>query len=94
MKAVLIPRFGPAAEVAEVAELPEPAPPGPGQVLFGKRSLRRALSNYVDHFHAERNHQGKGNVLLFPRVSDRSLKDLCNAASDWAALRYYHREAA
>src|SRR5690349_14202327 len=31
-------------------------------ILFGKRSLRRALSNYVDHFHVERNHQGKGNV--------------------------------
>jgi transposase len=40
-------------------------------ILFGERSLRRALSNYVDHFHAERNHQGKGNVLLFPRATDR-----------------------
>ena len=35
-------------------------------ILFGERSLRRALSEYVEHFHAERNHQGKGNVLLFP----------------------------
>ena len=35
-------------------------------ILFGERSLRRALSEYVDHFHAERNHQGQGNVLLFP----------------------------
>ena len=40
-------------------------------ILFGERSLRRALSNYVDHFHAERNHQAKGNVLLFPRNTDR-----------------------
>ena len=29
--------------------------------LFGERSLRRALSQYVEHFHAERNHQGKGD---------------------------------
>jgi Integrase core domain len=36
-------------------------------ILFGERSLRRALNEYVDHYHAERNHQGKGNVLLFPR---------------------------
>jgi putative transposase len=44
---------------------------GPVQVvLFGERSLRRALSEYVEHFHAERNHQGKGNVLLFPRDTD------------------------
>jgi len=40
-------------------------------VLFGERSLRRALSEYVEHFHAERNHQGKGNVLLFPRDTVR-----------------------
>src|ERR1700674_559554 len=32
-------------------------------ILFGERSLRQALSEYVEHFHAERNHQGKGNVL-------------------------------
>jgi hypothetical protein len=36
-------------------------------ILLGERSLRRALSEYVEHFHAERNHQGKGNILLFPR---------------------------
>jgi len=34
--------------------------------LFGENSLRRAVSNYLDHFHHERNHQGKGNLLLFP----------------------------
>jgi transposase InsO family protein len=40
-------------------------------ILFGERSLRRALSECVDHFHTERNHQWKGNVLLFPRNTDR-----------------------
>ena len=35
-------------------------------ILFGEASLRRALTNFIDHFHVERNHQGKGNVLLFP----------------------------
>jgi hypothetical protein len=35
-------------------------------ILFGEASLRRALTDFVDHFHGERNHQGKGNVLLFP----------------------------
>src|SRR3954447_12112977 len=33
---------------------------------IGERSLRRALNQYIAHFHRERNHQGKGNVLLFP----------------------------
>ncbi len=34
MRAVLIPRFGPAVDVAEVVDLPDPGPPGPGQVLL------------------------------------------------------------
>src|SRR5215510_9751294 len=38
-------------------------------ILFGEASLRHALTQYVQHFHYERNHQGKGNVLLFPSVS-------------------------
>src|SRR5436853_4123612 len=39
-------------------------------ILFGERSLRRSVSEYVAHYHAERNHQGKSNVLLFPRVTE------------------------
>ena len=35
-------------------------------ILFGEASLRRALSEFIDHHHSERNHQGKGNLLLFP----------------------------
>jgi len=36
------------------------------RILFGERSLRRALIQFQEHYHAERNHQGKNNVLLFP----------------------------
>jgi putative transposase len=35
-------------------------------ILFGEASLRRALTEYIEHHHFERNHQGKGNLLLFP----------------------------
>jgi transposase InsO family protein len=35
-------------------------------ILFGEASLRRALTQFHEHYHTERNHQGKGNVLLFP----------------------------
>ena len=35
-------------------------------ILFGEASLRRALNEYIEHHHFERNHQGKGNLLLFP----------------------------
>src|SRR5713101_5769817 len=64
-------------------------------ILFGERSLRRALSEYVDHFHTERNHQGKGNVLLFPRVNDRQREGPVRCRDRLGGLlRYYHREAA
>lgn len=64
-------------------------------ILFGERSLRRALSNYVDHFHTERNHQGKGNTLLFPRTTDRHREGPVRCRERMGGLlRYYHREAA
>jgi len=40
-------------------------------ILFGQASLRHALCEYVSHFHAERNHQGKDNLILFPVPVDR-----------------------
>lgn len=66
-------------------------------ILFGERSLRRALQNYLVHYHAERNHQGKGNVLLFPPVNQLPPKTpervQCRERLG-GLLRYYHREAA
>jgi hypothetical protein len=64
-------------------------------ILFGEGSLRRALSEYVEHFHAERNHQGKGNVLLFPRDTGvrRTGAVQCRERLG-GLLRYYHQEAA
>ena len=35
-------------------------------MLCGEASLRHALQEYVEHYHHERNHQGKDHVLLFP----------------------------
>jgi hypothetical protein len=60
-------------------------------ILFGERSLRRMLREYVEHFHAERNHQGKGNVLLFPRGTNfrRDGSVQCRERLG-GLLRYYH----
>ena len=64
-------------------------------ILFGERSLRRALSEYVAHYHAERNHQGKDNVLLFPRDEQVRRGGLVQCRERLGGLlRYYHREAA
>ncbi len=64
-------------------------------ILFGERSLRRALGEYVAHYHAERNHQGKSNVLLFPLVSGnrREVPVQCRERLG-GLLRFYHRAAA
>jgi hypothetical protein len=64
-------------------------------ILFGERSLRRALREYVSHFHAERNHQGKGNVLLFPQdLAQRGTGSVQCHERLGGLLRYYDREAA
>jgi Integrase core domain len=65
-------------------------------ILSGEASLRHALTQYVEHFHHERNHQGKGNVLLFPTVSQGPLREgpiECRERLG-GLLKYYERQAA
>jgi transposase InsO family protein len=66
-------------------------------ILFGEVSLRRALREYLTHFHQERNHQGKGNVLLFPTAT-KAVNDVDGSVGCkerlGGLLKYYHREAA
>lgn len=64
-------------------------------ILFGEGSLRRALQNYLAHYHAERNHQGKGNVLLFPQMTQSPREEPVQCRERLGGLlRYYHRQAA
>jgi transposase InsO family protein len=65
-------------------------------ILFGESSLRRALTNFCEHYHAERNHQGKGNRLLFPQsASPPSGQKVVRCQERLGGLlKYYHREAA
>jgi putative transposase len=65
-------------------------------ILFGEGSLRHALNEYMDHYHHERNHQGKGNVLLFPMSSAaaRRTGPMCCRERLGGLLRYYTCEAA
>jgi putative transposase len=65
-------------------------------ILFGEASLQHALQEYVAHYHHERNHQGKGNVLLFPAVSqdrERAGPMQCRERLG-GLLKYYTYEAA
>src|SRR5262245_24087935 len=64
-------------------------------ILFGEHSLRRVLKEYVEHFHAERNHQGKGNVLLCTLDTDVGREQPVRCRERLGGLlRYYHQEAA
>jgi putative transposase len=40
-------------------------------ILFGEGPLSRTLAEFSAHYHGERNHQGKGNKLLFPEAADQ-----------------------
>jgi transposase InsO family protein len=64
-------------------------------IIMGEASLRHVLTQYLAHYHTERNHQGLANQLIAPEaevggqaghvVSQKRLGGL---------LSYYHREAA
>jgi putative transposase len=65
-------------------------------ILLGEASLRHALTQFVAHFHHERNHQGKGNVRLFPTVNqgtERAGPLQCRERLG-GLLKYYTCEAA
>ncbi|MGB5519568.1 MAG: integrase core domain-containing protein [Gammaproteobacteria bacterium] len=64
-------------------------------ILFGEASLRRALTEYVAHYHAERNHQGVDNRLLEPLdVSIAANEAVYRRERLGGMLNYYYREAA
>ena len=66
-------------------------------ILFGEGSLRHCLQNYLSHYHTERNHQGKENMILFPAPADRigeSSGEILKRERLGGLLKFYHREAA
>jgi transposase InsO family protein len=64
-------------------------------ILFGEAFLRRALKEYIEHYHTERNHQGVGNRLLQPlaMVSSSHGPTQCRERLG-GMLNFYYREAA
>jgi len=64
-------------------------------ILFGEKSLRRAIAAYLDHFHQERNHQGLDNQIINPRdeVGHDEGEIRCRERLG-GLLRYYYRDAA
>ena len=63
-------------------------------ILFGEPALRTTLRAYLDHFHGERNHQGKDNLLLFPTHEIPSEGVVRCRERLGGLLKFYHRAAA
>ena len=64
-------------------------------IFFSEKSLRRAVSMYVSHYHRERNHQGLNNRLIKPeRGAGKRVGEVHCHERLGGTLRYYYREAA
>jgi len=64
-------------------------------ILLGERSLYYVLSQYMRHYHAERNHQGLDNRLIAPEGAvGRHTGHVVRRERLGGLLRYYYREAA
>jgi putative transposase len=67
-------------------------------ILFGERSLPHALTEYVIHYHQERPHQGRDNVVLMPTLAHAQgttrERPICCRERLGGLLKYYDREVA
>ena len=63
-------------------------------ILFGERSLRRVIREFMAHYHLERNHQGLGNRLITPEVDQSENRGPIQRRQRLGGmLNYYHRAA-
>jgi transposase InsO family protein len=63
-------------------------------IPLGEGHLRRAVVEYVEHYHLERNHQGLGNELLHPAKPQRPDGPIQRRERLGGLLSFYHRDAA
>jgi putative transposase len=64
-------------------------------IFFGEHSLLQAITDFLEHFHQERNHQGLGNRLIEPGVEvGQSTGTVACRERLGGLLRYYYRAAA
>jgi len=63
-------------------------------ILFGEQWLRRAIREFVTHYHQERNHQGLSNRLIVPSSNWQTSGSVCRRERLGGMLNYYYRSAA
>jgi putative transposase len=62
-------------------------------ILFGEASLRDVVSQFVQHYHLERNHQGLANALIVPIETPRQTEPVQRRHRLGGMLNYYYRAA-
>ena len=63
-------------------------------ILIGEGSLRRAVDQFCDHYHRERNHQGLENKIIEPVFTQSRAGEVNCRERLGGLLRYYYRDAA
>ena len=63
-------------------------------IFVGQGSLRRAVSEYMTHYHRERNHQGLNNRLIVPTTTHATDGTVSRHARLGGTLNFYYRLAA
>jgi putative transposase len=63
-------------------------------IFIGQGSLRRSVSEYMDHYHAVRNHQGLDNRLIVPTTTQATEGKVQRHARLGGTSNFYCRNAA
>ena len=63
-------------------------------ILIGEGSLRRAIEQFCEHYHRERNHQGLENNIIEPAFGSAEQREVNCRERLGGLLRYYYRDAA
>ena len=63
-------------------------------ILVGEGSLRRAVGQFCEHYHRERNHQGLENKIIEPEFGSEEKGEMKCRERLGGLLRYYYREVA
>ena len=62
-------------------------------IPFGERHLGRTIAEFMEHYHAERDHQGLGNELITGSRSEASGRTIYRQLRLGGLLTFYTRAA-
>src|SRR5262245_66420836 len=62
-------------------------------IPIGERHFRRAVAEYIEHYHRERNHQGLGNTLIVEGTPNGTAGRVYRRPRLGGLLNFYERAA-